>query len=397
MGKIIAAIFYLCIALMSGNVAIAREAQGEVTLSPTRHGDDGRAIQTAIVSRCKDNGGKITLAPGIYHLQSSITVLCALTIVGSGWRESPQENKMMGTWLSIEQDKLPSISFVVGSKGSSISDIAFIEPEQRLPTRKDEWHPVVMPPAISIRNVGGRTYIHNIYMQAVDRGIESLQGGRTDIDGLFGQFFDNAISLDDEQDVSSIKNVHSWPYATVDTAVIDYQQSHLNTIIMGRVDSAFVDEVFTYAAHSGVWFVKGRNNAVATGIQIGKLQCDSVAHCIDIAASGVTVMVGEMRQFGQRGIASNQPFENSDAIRVSGQASILAGMLEARMVDKAVLTLENRHECSNLRISSLFVDFSHSKAQNPVITRASSCGSSDKFHEVLFGMRPAIISQDLRH
>lgn len=351
-------------------------------------------LRDTIQSLCASNGGTLNLGPGTFHLSAPIIIPCAIKIIGSGWREQPQEMNagFEGTWLSIEQSEAPAFSFVTGSKGASLADVAFVEPNQifKSPVPKD-WHPVPMPPAIFIRDVGGFTYLHNIYMHGVDRGVESRNGGRTTIDGLYGQFFKNAITLDKEMDISRISNVHSWPYFSEDSVIISYQQHHLDTLILGHTDGAFIDGIFAYAARSGITFPKGSERNVATGIQIGRLECDSVQHCLRVNAAGVTIMIDQMRQFGQEGTASGHPLPDANAISITGQASILLSQVEARMIDNSLISDTNPAQCSNIRISEAFVDFTHSRSSEHDLIRSLPCGPHDEAHEIIFGMLPAVI------
>lgn len=368
-------------------------ARANATLQPLATSDDSAPeINAAIKAMCAANGGTLSLAAGVFHIKTPISVPCALRIEGEGWSEAPQGHDLKGTWLSVEQTSTPALSFVSGSKGASIEEVAFIEPAQPLPSRtKPDWTPLSMPAAISIIDVGGFTYIHNIYMHGVSRGIESQNGGRTTINGLYGQFFQNAITLDAEMDISRISNVHSWPYFSGDKAVIDYQQKHLRTIVLGRADGAFIDTMFAYAAQTGISFIKGRGGDVATGIQIGSIECDSVQHCLHVEANGVTMMINQMRQFGQAGISSGRPLQGADAILVTGQASIMLNQVEARLIDSSAITIENPSKCSNVRIAQAFVDFSHSTSARHDLRHAISCGPNGQANDILFGMPPAFI------
>ncbi|WP_415529395.1 hypothetical protein [Gluconacetobacter sp.] len=329
-----------------------------------------------------------------------ISVPCAIAIRGEGWQEAPHEAVPKGTWLSVEQVEAPAITFIsAAAKGASIESVAFVEPGQTVrPDAHGGWAPQAFPPVIVLRNVEGFTYLHNLYMHGVSRGIESSNGGRTTIDGLYGQFFDNAITLDSEMDVSRINNVHSWPYISGEPPIMAYQQTHLETIILGRVDGAFIDNIFTYGAEAGLRFISGvgRNPGVATGIQIGKLGCDSVAHCLRVDAVGVTAMVDEMRQFGQEGTSSGHPLPGADAVLVNGEISLLAGQVEARMIDKSFLTVTSRTQCSNIRIANAFIDFSASQNSNPVPVAAVACGPHGETNEILFGTKPALVLKAAR-
>lgn len=355
------------------------------------HGDAAPTLQRSIGMLCRHGGGVLELGPGTFHVASPLEIPCALRVEGSGWSEAASNPHSAGTTISIEQGRAPALTLARGSRGATVRDLAFVEPVQRqtLSVGKS-WHPVAMPPVIAIRDVNGVSTLDNIFVEEADRGIASAGGGRTVIDGLWGQFFDSAISLDNEQDISRINDVHSWPFFTTDPKVIAYQQDHLATISLGHVDGAFIDNVFAFAARSGIHFVQGEGG-VATGIEVGKISCDSVDHCLEIDAQNVTLMIGEMRQFGQRGISSGEPLDGADAILINGQASVLAGEIEAGMIDRAFIDVTNRSACSNVRVSSVLADFSRSHASSYQLTNAPACGPNGEADEVLFGLRPAIV------
>lgn len=384
----------LLMGLLISSAVYGQSLGRHIGFSTLTSGDSSSALQDTIVSLCSDDGGTLELGTGVFHLKASVVVTCPINIVGQGWREAPRNDKKQGTWISIEQDKEPAIVFAHGSKGASLEKVAFIQPNQVVPLPTDHtWHPVSMPPVIMLKNVEGLTFLRDLYMNGVDKGIESWNGGRTSIDGLFGQFFSSGIVLDDEMDMSRIQNVHSWPYFSDNPAVIDYQQHHLDTIVLGRVDGAFIDNIFAFAAKSGIRFEETRSKGIATGIQIGKLECDSVQHCIRVETNGTTMMVGEMRQFGQEGISSGHPLADADAISITGQASVLASQIEARMIDHAFVDINNPQQCSNVRIGNAFIDFTKSRDSNPVAVRNEPCGSHGETNEVLFGTRPALLGK----
>lgn len=387
--------FALLIGSLIPNDVHAQSLAGHIALSAPTSGDATSALQNAIASLCNADGGTLELGTGVFHLKSQLVVSCPINIVGQGWRESPENGKKQGTWISVEQGKEPAIIFSRGSKGASIEKIAFVQPNQVVPRLGEHaWRPASMPSVIMLENVGGVTFLRDLYMHGVYKGIESWNGGRTYIDGLFGQFFSSGIILDDEMDMSRINNVHSWPYFSDHPAIMDYQQHHLDTIVLGRVDGAFIDNIFTFAAKSGIRFEETRSNGIATGIQIGKLECDSVQHCIRVETNGTTIMVGEMRQFGQEGISSGHPLADADAISITGQASILASQIEARMIDHAFVDIRNPQQCSNLRIGNAFIDFTKSRDNNPVAIRNEQCGPHGETNEILFGTRPALIGKN---
>ncbi|EHH67346.1 hypothetical protein [Gluconobacter morbifer] len=386
---------FLVLVLVFGVANVASAASGSEGMNPpsNQENDASLSIQSSIDRICHAGGGELHLKAGIYHLHTGVHVPCAMNITGEGWQEGPQATHIGGTWLSIEEQSQPAISFVDGSKGASIRAIGFDEPLQTLPAHNASfWQPVKFAPVIFIKDVRGYTYIRNIYMHRIYSGIESQNGGRTTIDGLYGQFFQNAVLLDGEMDISRVNQVHSWPYWSDNPLIIAYQQKNLDTIIMGRVDGAFIDNVFAYAARTGMLMKRGNDGGVATGIQVGKFECDSVAHCARIDAVGVTAMVDEMRQFGQEGIASGHPLPASDAIQINGQASLLLGQVEARLIDRSFLTINSPSNCSNIRISGLLSDFSRSSAPVASLVNSRRCDQKGAVNQFFVAMEPAIIS-----
>jgi len=355
---------------------------------------DGEALQKIINTQCASNGGEISLPARVIHIRSSLRIACAVRISGMGWQEQPTQQNLKGTWFSIDETSEPAIRFLQGSKGASLENVAFIEPQQKTELLiKQDWKPIPMPPVLSLEQVRGRTYLHNIYMHNVDQGIKSISGGRTTIEGLYGQFFRNAIHVDGEEDITRISDIHVWPYASNINSIIIYQQEHLNAIEMGRVDGAFLDNIFVFGAKNGILLFGKPESPTATGVEIGKLECDSTAHCLRVEAFGATLQISEMRQFGQRGISDGVPLTDADAISITGQVSIMAGQIEARMIDKSVISFENKNYCSNVRVGNIFADFKKSKSLEHSIFSQVPCGRNNARNEFLVANRPAILTQ----
>lgn len=265
------------------------------------------------------------------------------------------------------------------------------------------WKPVTYPPVVYLYDVEGYTRLENLFMDGVYEGVSAVNGGRTIVEGLYGQFFDYAVNIDADMDVSRINNIHAWPYWSSASSVMDYQGANTKTIEIGRADSPFLDNIFTIPSNSGIYFYRGTNriaSGVATGVQIGKLSCDSTVKCIEVAGPGIVYTVNSLRTFGQDAAINGIPAANASVMTVDAGGSVSAymGQVEGRMLDNAPFvfnaTYRQRGGCSNVRIASLMEDFSKSTQRNVYTALGNgACSSvSTSYNEILLGTPPSILT-----
>ncbi|MCE2574791.1 hypothetical protein [Komagataeibacter sp. FNDCR2] len=375
--------------------------------------DDAPWIQKAVATVCAAGGGTVRFLPRHYVIDSEISIGCPVTLQGAGWLENYSAQSpaaALGTWFDIDETTVPPVYVHdIQSRGTQIRDIAFWQPGQTAPAANaTSWTPVIYPPVIYLHNVEGYTLLRNLFMDGVLAGVNSVNGGRTIIEGLYGQFFDYSVNIDADADVSRINNIHAWPYWSGANAVMSYQEAHSQAVKLGRVDSPFLDNIFVLPARAGIYFYAGTNSfasGVATGVQVGKLSCDSTVNCLEVAASGVVVTVNSLRTFGQNGASSGTPASGASVMMVDsgGAVSAYLGQVEGRMLFNAAFTFNAKYSlgggCSNVRIASLAEDFGRS-TENGIYTALgkSACSSSSTAaNQVLLATPPSVFTNSSVH
>jgi hypothetical protein len=246
-------------------------------------------------------------------------------------------------------------------------------------TAMTAWTPLAYPYVFNANGVLGQVGFHHIMMDGVYQGINFTNSGRIIIDGLYGQWFSSILNVDQSMDVNRITDIHAWPYFTAAGAVMAWQQANSNAIVLNRADGPFINNVFFYAAKSGIQ-LNNSGSGTTTGMAIGTISCDSVQWCLDVEATGTSGQVSNLRQYGQQGTASNVPLSGSSAINfgASGQGSFQISNIAALAVDASVVTVNNSNStgCSTLAVGSLFSNFSISTSPSvSYLSAPAACGS----------------------
>mgnify|MGYP003365390870 FL=1 len=331
--------------------------------------DDTPSFSRAISGLCTYGGGILNIKARHYQVSSAVVVPCPIQIRGTGWQSgfaasgSYDYSAAAGSWIDVKTDSSTSPISISGTaaNGASVEDVAFFYAVPGT-TTAGVFTPTTQAPTIAVANVGGDVSIRNVFMPGTYSGVMADNGGRVNIDGLFGQFFNYAYQTDNDYDITRVNNVQSWVYWSQDAAVIAWQQLHTNVLRLGRVDIPFIDHIFAFAAWSGIQTFQGANGP-ANGVSVGTLGCDSTTHCLDIGAAGNTISIANLREFGQAGISSGVPYSNATAIAFesAGYGAIQVGNLEARMIDAAPIWSGATSGCSSVRVANLLEDFSASQ------------------------------------
>ncbi len=361
--------------------------------TPTDKADDAPSIQRAINALCTKGGGSLNLQARHYALRSPITQTCAIKVNGQGWQEAPPKiSTAAGTWLDIDQNAASAWTITtIAAKGSEFRDLAVDEPGQPAPVATGAWTPVPYPYVFNVNNIGGKVDFNDIFMDGVFNGIRAFNTGRLEINELLGQWLNNAILLDRNEDVDHINNIHDWPYYSGAAPVIAYTQANATGLIMNRVDTPFLDQLFFYGIKSGIR-LSATSYGVTTKAKIGALVCDSAQYCLDVQAAGTSASIAMLDSDGQAGIASGTPLAGSAAIHFGpgGQGIIQVGNITTQSLDAAVITNADSAACSNVMVSEILADFRASKQSAVSIYAAPSlCGGVT--NALSLGMNPAVI------
>lgn len=357
--------------------------------------DDAPSIQRAINASCAIGGGRVDLLSRHYSIQSPISIPCAIIMQGRGWQEPNQSaTSGGGTWLDVTSPSFSAITISgVPAEGTEIRDIAFDQPNQTPPTSTGTWTPVVYAPVINVVGVGGKTRLSNTMFWGVYDGVAFTNGGRFIADHLYGQFFHAGLTGSLQLDSIRLDQIHIFPYWSYQAPVIAWQQVNAIGIVLGRVDTPFIDNVFVFGAADGIQFRTdassgGVPGGVSTGFEIGKLSCDSVVNCVDIEGAGVNGHIGQIRQAGQQGTSSGAPYTDATVIRVVGQANIQVGLMSALLIDKTAISDISTTVCSSIQVGESSFDYTLS-AQPAVYLFTQAYGGCQS--RVDFGIKPLLI------
>jgi hypothetical protein len=184
----------------------------------------------------------------------------------------------------------------VTAPGTTFRNLAVTQdhpnPSTTFPTA---WTPTTYPYVFNVTTASDVLF-QNVLMDGVYAGIKAVTSGRLRIEGLFGQFFMNAVYADESLDSDRWNNIHVWPYWSVNMTVAqqqnvyNYQYAHLDALQLGRADTNYIDNVFVLGARSGLRFsgspisydVAATNQFLRTSGRnsIGKFQCDGCTNAI---------------------------------------------------------------------------------------------------------------------
>lgn len=209
-----------------------------------------------------------------------------------------------GAWIIHDNPAAPAITFTgTNARGSRLRNVSFKQahPAVTSPNTPNSWAPTVYPPVIKVKDCYGGVELKDLFMNGVYLGVEMDNSGRTEIDGLFGQFFKGVLVMDKQYDACSVSNVHHWPYWNASKAVYRWQHNNHVTFMLGRVDSAvFSGKIFAYAGRFMFQFTNF-GNGVATRVKVHSAQADAIPCGVYVSAGadGVSAEFGILDVQGQ--------------------------------------------------------------------------------------------------
>lgn len=334
---------------------------GSVTFVDSRNFDlagdgvtDDSAGFAAFVAECKAQELPGFLAPGKYKI-SNVTIDGAVHIVGTSGMEGYDTDK--GSWIIHEDESNPALIFTgTDARGARLDSVSFY---QAHPSVGSGWAPTTYPYVITVLDCFGGVQLHNLFMHGVYRGISAVNSGRTEIHGLFGQFFQNAIYLDQQYDACSIANVHHWPYYSTDLSVYAWMHTNHVTFLLGRVDSAvFSGKIFSYGGRYGFQFASTASGK-ATRIKVHSAQFDGIPTGIYVSsgADEVTAEFGILDCQGQdleawdAGAGTLAAVTGLPAIFLdAADARINIGSLRTELHGQGLVTMSNASKGNRLNI-----------------------------------------------
>jgi len=349
--------------------------------------DDSPSIRRALDESEKRNIHRIFFSSKKYIIKTSIIIKTKNDFVC----ESPglDPDNFSGTLFYIDNvDIYPVIIQGKYSRGESIIGCSW--KEEQNPVQKSTWAPKPYKALITIRNTLGEVNIIDNYMIGISNGIKIRDSGRIKIDGLYGQFFYNAIDIDKSYDVDRISNIHQWPYWSNDKKVLSFQQKNLDVIRLGRVDgAAFGTGLFTYASNSFINLSSNpdkNSGGPSTKAQIPYLTCDFTRICIKVTGFGTTADIGVIDSQAQN-VEKDTPLENSSALTISQNSSLEAGVSKINMQfsSGSIIDDQTTSGVNYLSIGSIRSDWSNTIYTKNYYVFSKNSNSIFALHDIPFG------------
>ncbi len=221
----------------------------------------------------------------------------------------------------------------------------------------------------------------HVMFLAITRGITAHLSGRLEVDGLYGQVFDNAIKVDKSYDANTYRDLHLWPYWTHQVPAMNYIQNHFDALWLQRADTGLIDNVFVFGARSAVRLDQSDDESAtvpggpATKNTIATIHCDSTRWCIWVTGYNIHFQVDNIDSQAQEWTGPGTPavaMKDAAAIRIEGQAVVQVGRIWQEFTDHSTVSYLNTQAASNVQIGSLYEDFSHADPHPAHVTMSTT-------------------------
>jgi len=245
--------------------------------------DDTSAFQRALDAVHTAGGGIVFVPTGTYLIATHLRVPAGTALVGVGCAPQAYSPKEPGsTLLAIEgaghAAGTPFLSLM--GPNSTIEGITVFYPRQTVSNP-----PVEYPWTIRGGGGGDSVSIINVLLvnpfQAVDLATNSTQ--RHYIRGLYGQPLSKGIWVDQCYDIGRIKDVHFWPFWSLDKSIVEYTTTHATTFIFQRTDWEIVDDIFAWGYNVGVELSASKYGAMNG--QMANVNLDNVNVGLDVSST----------------------------------------------------------------------------------------------------------------
>ncbi len=406
-----------------GQGTLSQAAPRPMTLVPDAYKeasdglDDAPSIQRAIDAACAGTGRTLAFYARRYKINSPITQNCMANWQGQGFEEQAGANyAAAGTWLDIGpgfSGTLASPINVTAGAGSVFENFGVAEPSQPAPPTANydpsfpagsasphilgytpsTWSPAPFYYAFSVKGSPGNIFRH-IMLDGINQGFHVDHSGRTNFEDIRGQVFNTMFEVHESYDVSRITDVHDWPYWSSADPVMAYGQEHGYVVASYRNDTPFWEDIFGFGLRA-VLYMADDADGTTTGIQAGKISCDSVVYCIRVntgAAAQVTGQFGSLRTFGSKWSTvhptSLVQYPGSSLLQLDSSAVLQIGSMENFGTDAATVTFNAPKRPSNVLVGSLFVHADHMSAGAFVVKFPTANATIPSLLTV--GMTPAI-------
>ena len=335
--------------------------------------DIGPVLNT-IAGLLTAGGSNVIYVPaGSYALKSPVTFNgVAPEIEGQGFTAGPGPGGSTGTWITISGTGYTPITITgTNARGAAIRDIAFTEAQ---PVPAAGWRPAAYDFVFRVQNTLGEVIFDHVLMAGVTLGIYDDNSGRLNIKDLAGQFFTNAVTIDDCYDIPRIQHLHAWPYSTSAAPVIQWQEANQDTLILKRVDGIFVGDLFSLGARSAIHMTGGANG-VTTKFYVDDLYADFVQYGVWIDANGVSGQIANATTQNNDQTAPANPLPGGRGMLISGNTDgVQIGNWRSNITAGSAIDLEGYG--ANLVVGTLWANtFGTPGAGTPAIANVNTGGN----------------------
>lgn len=313
--------------------------------------DDGPAIQAAIDS-LTGTGGTIQFAARRYRVASPIVIDSeAIILQGMGFTEGPAAAD--GTWILIDSTGFTPFTFTgVKARGSAVRDIA-VQQTHSAPLNAS-WAPTNYDYVFRIVDCLGAIDFHNVFLNAVNRGIFCNNSGRLNVERLRGQCFTTGIEIDRALDIPRVNYLHFWPFLSSDVNIMNYQIQNLDVLLLRRVDGIFMDDIFALGARSVFRFAAGASG-VTTKFYLGSGYTDFAKYSVWIEGNDVSGQIANLTTQGELTVPAGAPIPGGTGIRVDGSnARVQIANLRVDAVETNAIQVNGVN--NRLDVGALWVD-----------------------------------------
>jgi hypothetical protein len=244
----------------------------------------GDTSDCAAFQRAHDNNyGATILLParqlemGTNSISCQVNITHSVRFLGQGSNEAATS----GTVLHIPNTTYSPFYFNgTSATGAGISNVGV---KQDQPSSISGWTPTVYPPVFQVSNVGGSVSIWNIIGGPVYALINNFNSGRADDENIKVECLTYCISSDAQYDKDFYNHIENWPFWSVNQTNPSYiyywKNTHSDAIILNRVDTPTVTDVFNIFGRSVVRFSNAGNGVTTRGV-FQAIQADSSKYAI---------------------------------------------------------------------------------------------------------------------
>lgn len=294
--------------------------------------DDAPAIQAALQNAADHGGGVVWFPPGLYRLDSGLTVSNQMILAGAGW--GTPHSPVNGSTLYVTRTDF--IPLTLHGRGAIVRDLSICHEQ---PPPAAGWAPRPYPEAILVYSDDVR--LENIFLQNPTVGIKIQDVGRTTLSRIWGYPLKTGITIDNAEDVMKIDNVHFWPFWHTDSnLVMDYVKQNGVAIASYRNDNPHFSNIFALGYNS-MFLFGASSHGITSKFRIVNADADICRSGILIPAGNTT---GQITNFTCQGPGPHGIFASGDHVTLQGSNIRVTGFDDngiRAQGDGTVFSLEN--------------------------------------------------------